>query len=113
ELHPQRVVALDAARHCDRARRRRVQPDRRRPRRRPPLRWLSRSPPPPARPAAAMADRPPPADPAGDAILTVEGLHTFIRTDGGIVRAVDDVSFTLRRGEILGLVAESGSGEER
>ncbi len=60
-----------------------------------------------------MAEPLPVADHAGEAILTVEGLHTFIRTDGGIVRAVDDVSFTLRRGEILGLVGESGSGQER
>ena len=40
-----------------------------------------------------MAEPLPVSDPSGEAILTVEGLHTFIRTDGGIVRAVDDVSF--------------------
>jgi oligopeptide/dipeptide ABC transporter ATP-binding protein len=52
-----------------------------------------------------------PAGLTGEDILRVDGLHTFIRTEGGVVRAVDDVSFTLRRGEILGLVGESGSGK--
>jgi oligopeptide/dipeptide ABC transporter ATP-binding protein len=46
-----------------------------------------------------------------DDILRVTDLHTYIATDGGVVRAVDGVSFTLRRGEILGLVGESGSGK--
>jgi oligopeptide/dipeptide ABC transporter ATP-binding protein len=44
-------------------------------------------------------------------ILRVEDLHTYIATAGGVVRAVDGVSFTLREGEILGLVGESGSGK--
>ena len=44
-------------------------------------------------------------------VLRVEGLHTYIETDSGVVRAVDDVSFSLRQGEILGLVGESGSGK--
>jgi oligopeptide/dipeptide ABC transporter ATP-binding protein len=49
--------------------------------------------------------------PDGDEILRVAGLHTFIATDSGVVRAVDGVSFSLRRGEILGFVGESGCGK--
>jgi oligopeptide/dipeptide ABC transporter ATP-binding protein len=52
---------------------------------------------------------PPPL--AGGEVLRVEGLYTYIETDSGVVRAVDDVSFSLRQGEILGLVGESGSGK--
>ena len=44
-------------------------------------------------------------------LLAVDGLRTHFFTRGGVVRAVDDVSFTLDRGEILGLVGESGSGK--
>ena len=44
-------------------------------------------------------------------ILTVEHLVTSFNTDTGLVRAVDDVSFTLPRSTVLGLVGESGCGK--
>ncbi len=44
-------------------------------------------------------------------LLQVENLHTHFRTDRGLVRAVDGVSFTLEQGVTLGLVGESGCGK--
>jgi peptide/nickel transport system ATP-binding protein len=44
-------------------------------------------------------------------VLTVEGLRTHFFTKAGVVKAVDDVSFTVDRGEVMGLVGESGSGK--
>jgi peptide/nickel transport system ATP-binding protein len=44
-------------------------------------------------------------------LLSVRNLRTYYETDHGLLRAVDDVSFGVKRGEILGLVGESGCGK--
>lgn len=44
-------------------------------------------------------------------LLNVENLKTHYKIDGGIVRAIDGISFQLQRGENLGLVGESGCGK--
>ncbi|ALN75516.1 MULTISPECIES: ABC transporter ATP-binding protein [unclassified Aureimonas] len=49
--------------------------------------------------------------PAAETLLSVENLTTHFALSHGTVRAVDGVSFTVRRGSIVGLVGESGSGK--
>ncbi|WP_292591877.1 ABC transporter ATP-binding protein [Mesotoga sp. UBA5825] len=44
-------------------------------------------------------------------ILEVKNLKTYFRTPDGLVKAVDDISFKVEKGEILALVGESGCGK--
>ena len=44
-------------------------------------------------------------------LLEVDGLTKYFETNSGIVHSVDGVSFTVEKGETLGLVGESGCGK--
>lgn len=47
----------------------------------------------------------------GEVLLKVNGLTTAFETGEGLFKAVDNVSFELNQGEVLGIVGESGSGK--
>jgi peptide/nickel transport system permease protein len=69
----------------------------------------------PERPGMATAVGPKvgaePTAESGGAVLAVTGLSTRFRLGGRTARAVEDVSFTVGRGECLGIVGESGCGK--
>jgi oligopeptide transport system ATP-binding protein len=44
-------------------------------------------------------------------LLDIKNLKTTIRTESGLIHAVNDVTITIKKGEIIGIVGESGSGK--
>lgn len=49
--------------------------------------------------------------PAGQPLLEVRGMKTHFDTREGVVKAVDEIDLTVHRGEVLGIVGESGCGK--
>jgi oligopeptide/dipeptide ABC transporter ATP-binding protein len=62
-------------------------------------------------PSTKVTPLPPKGGNSGDLLLEINGLKTHFDTRDGVVKAVDEVSLTINRGEVLGLVGESGCGK--
>ena len=67
----------------------------------------------PPNPEAVQTMQPPgvEARKPGERLLDIKGLKTHFDTRDGVVKAVDEVDFHIDRGEVLGLVGESGCGK--
>ena len=46
-----------------------------------------------------------------DEVLRIEDLKTYFYVEEGVIKAVDGISFILKKGETLGIAGESGSGK--
>ena len=65
----------------------------------------------PRQPAPRTASAHAPSTESTQTVLQIEDLQTHFFTPVGVVRAVDGVSYTLKSGETLGVVGESGCGK--